>query len=130
MIRRLQRGTRPSKTATMKMRLIVFPRDDYTCQGCGWQPQPVPSGYDGRFCPWGPAPAPTTTREMRLRESRLLTLGHILPASEGGEFEETNLRAECTRCNYGGGNTIKAAHNRGLTIAGEPWQARWPVMTA
>jgi hypothetical protein len=90
-------------------------------QGCGWKPNPVPAKYDGRFCPGGPAPAPASRHEMKLDRHRLLTLGHILPASEGGAFEGPNLRAECTRCNYGQASKIQAAHARGLPVAGGPW---------
>lgn len=121
--RKVMRGPRPSEHTMRKLRVAVFTRDKFTCQRCGWTPDPVTIGspYDGRTCPAGPAPEPRTPREARLAKFLTLTLGHLIPASEGGAYEEANMQAECSRCNYGGGNTIRAAHDRGLTSKGTPW---------
>jgi 5-methylcytosine-specific restriction endonuclease McrA len=118
---RIARGGKPSKRQVRAMRLVVFPRDSYTCQGCGWQPVLPSPGWDGTGTLIGPEPDPLPRRDYIQPGYRLLTLGHIVPASEDGPFEESNLRAECSRCNYGDSNRIKAAHARGLTLAGDPW---------
>lgn len=119
--RRWARGGAPSTAAKQGMRLLVFPRDAFTCQDCGWQPGlRAVDKWDGRYTLIGPEPAPR--RGAIGAQYRLLTLGHRIPATEGGRFEEGNLFAQCSRCNYGEGNRIRAAHDRGLTLDGKPWR--------
>jgi 5-methylcytosine-specific restriction endonuclease McrA len=133
-LQRRARGPKPSKHRIIELRLAVFPRDEFTCQGCGWQPTlPLPPDWNGRWAPGGPSPEPRRAAELRLDPQRSLTLGHIVPATEGGDYATSNLRAECTFCNYGDANKIRAAHRRGLSADGRrPWSleaalaARYP----
>lgn len=67
------------------MRRIVFTRDGFRCQVCGAAYPPV-DDYDGVGVIDGPRGQ--------------LTLGHIVPHSQGGVFAPENLQAECVTCNF------------------------------
>lgn len=66
--------------AARRLRLLVYARDDFTCQHCGYHADP-PAEYDGRY---------TIGK---------LTLDHIIPAYRGGLWRENNLRTLCRPCN-------------------------------
>jgi len=63
-------------------RYRIYVRDGFTCQskGCGRKFN-VPKGWDGSTNIPG------------------LTLGHIIPKSQGGRYNEENLKAQCESCN-------------------------------
>jgi hypothetical protein len=67
------------KAITGAKRRRVLDRDGNTCQVC--------------FTPGGAEYFDAPGRVARL------TIGHILPVARGGGDEDTNLRAECQRCN-------------------------------
>lgn len=78
---------KPSKSALKKMRKLVFERDDWTCQYCGYIILPVDDGErSGRYAPIGP-------------RGGYLELDHITPYAAGGLFIPENLRAACSDCN-------------------------------
>ena len=62
-------------------RAVVLDRDGSTCQMCGRAAGDPDSYHPGR--------------------SVQLTMGHIIPQSQGGSDEPDNLRAICTDCNEG-----------------------------
>lgn len=66
------------KNITGPKRRRILERDGHTCQVCG-----VPAGMDFPNEPGRKA---------------VLTIGHIIPNNRGGSDDESNLRAECTRC--------------------------------
>lgn len=66
------------KTVTGPKRRRILERDGHTCQVCG-----VPAGMD---YPGEPG------------KKAVLTIGHIIPNNRGGSDDDSNLRAECTRC--------------------------------
>lgn len=72
------------------MKVTVFVRDDFRCQICGIVYSP-PADYEGIGVLEGPRGQ--------------LTLGHIIPYSQGGPFTPENLQAECATCNF-----VKGAH--------------------
>lgn len=74
---KLHRTKKPSK----RVRIVVFVRDDFTCQECGWVAERPEDDYDGSYV-------------------HNLELGHHpIPYRDGGPFHEANLRAECRPCN-------------------------------
>lgn len=68
--------TRKSITGPKRRRILE--RDGHTCQACG-----VSAGMEHPDAPGATA---------------VLTIGHIIPVSRGGNDDEANLRAECTVC--------------------------------
>jgi hypothetical protein len=62
---------------TPKVRFAIFARDNFTCQYCG-----------------------------RMTPEVILEIDHILPRSEGGSDDPTNLVTSCFECNRGKGATI------------------------
>jgi hypothetical protein len=72
----------PSAERRAELRSIVYPRDGFTCQGCG-DVFEHPWPYDG------------------VRNVEGLTLGHLIPYRMGGPYLPCNLRAECVPCNGG-----------------------------
>jgi hypothetical protein len=66
------------KSITGPKRRRILERDGHTCQCCG-----VPAGVEHPDAPGTQA---------------ILTIGHIIPVSRGGNDDEANLRAECTVC--------------------------------
>lgn len=67
----------PSRAARKRRR--VFTRDDFTCRDCS-QVFPHADPYGGEGIPG-------------------LTLGHIIPRSKGGTYDDDNLIAQCLSCN-------------------------------
>lgn len=81
-----------SRRADRALRVKVFKRNDYTCQGCGWRPHAdaIPAGYDGRYT-IGFWPNP--------HAERTLHVDHVRPFSRGGRTTIRNLQTMCDRCN-------------------------------
>lgn len=87
-----------------EIRLAVYIRDGYACVDCGWKPE-IPDGYHGESALAGSAPAealeqPGRHPSQQLAAVRILTLGHKIPYSRGGQFTVDNLHAQCSTCNY------------------------------
>lgn len=89
-------GRKVSQPRLMRMRVLVFGRDDFTCQGCGWRPSPVPSPYLGTSLS-----VHVDVQRGTLTQSKLLLLelDHVVPFKHGGKFVETNLQTLCNWCN-------------------------------
>ncbi|TDK26590.1 HNH endonuclease [Arthrobacter crusticola] len=66
------------RSVTGPKRRRILERDGHTCQVCGVRAGMDYPGEPGR--------------------KAVLTIGHIIPNSRGGSDDESNLRAECTRC--------------------------------
>ena len=64
-----------------RVRGIVFVRDGFACVECGKKFEAPEGKYDGSIGVQG------------------LTLGHVIPASQGGEISVQNIRAQCFKCN-------------------------------
>lgn len=79
------RRYRPPMSARNSIRGEVYVRDNFQCQDCGHQ-FPIVAEYDGK----SPVNDP---------HGRTLTLDHIVPYAQGGEFVAENLRALCEPCN-------------------------------
>jgi 5-methylcytosine-specific restriction endonuclease McrA len=67
--------------AARKLRVAVYTRDGFTCQGCGYRPERIPPDYDGGL----------TIGD--------LTLDHIVAATRGGLWRIENLNTLCRSCN-------------------------------
>jgi len=69
-----------------RLRVIVFNRDDWTCQNCR---KVIPPRADdemtGRYAPWV--------------GTEFLELDHITPYAAGGTYDPANIQALCTTCN-------------------------------
>lgn len=76
------------------MRKVVFARDGYTCQDCGFTANAPAPDWTGRHTLWG--------RDLEGR-MRWIVLDHIFPAIKGGLFEEWNLQTLCEPCNQSKG---------------------------
>lgn len=63
-------------------RLAILERDDYTCRYCGAQPDQL---YD-----WHP---------FIKRWIALIHVDHVIPRSQGGTDDPSNLVTACRRCN-------------------------------
>lgn len=70
------------------IRVQVFRRDDFTCQGCGYRPPDsmIPPDYDGRYT-IGNYPWP------------MLQIDHVYPRAFGGLPVMDNLQTLCEHCN-------------------------------
>lgn len=73
------RRWQPSAGRKRAVRLIVYTRDDFTCQLCGRKHE-RPQDYAGELI-YG------------------LTVDHIIPYAKGGLYYPDNLRAACESCN-------------------------------
>lgn len=79
-----------------RLRRAVFPRDHFRCRDCNRRFR-RPSGWKG--------------------EGILgLTLGHVIPKSQGGRWQISNLIAQCDSCNN--------------ELDDEPWVPGWRVLRA
>lgn len=77
---------KPSKSTIAKMRRLVFPRDSWTCQDCGYVASPRSEDeLTGRYAPSAPG--------------GWLELDHVIPRARGGLFIASNLRPLCSSCN-------------------------------
>lgn len=75
------RTWQPSKQRCEVVRRIVYERDDFTCQTCGYQgDRSHVEKYAGYFVAG-------------------LTLDHIIPYRDGGLFYPDNLQTLCGSCN-------------------------------
>ena len=72
---------RTKQAISDRLRFRILMRDGFTCQSCG--------------------ASPIKTRDVELH------VDHIIPWSEGGETEESNLQTKCRKCNLGKGNAFK-----------------------
>lgn len=84
-----------------RMRVLVYARDAFTCQRCGWAPY-VPEGYNGRYALGTVSLDPG----KRAYQVRLLELDHVFPESLGGLFEYDNLQTLCNSCNASKGARV------------------------
>jgi 5-methylcytosine-specific restriction endonuclease McrA len=97
---------RRSKVSATKRRL-VFIRDGFTCQRCGWCAGEYPD-YDGRYTVGG---RDTSIRGKRAKKAgepgyRYLELDHVYPHSLGGPTTVENLQALCDFCNTSKGAKV------------------------
>lgn len=78
-----RRAQKPSKATFLRLRRLVYERDRFTCQRCGYVPtkEQIHRHYD---LGWN---------------ASLLQLDHIVPYAAGGDFVEDNLQALCEPCN-------------------------------
>ncbi|WP_280443284.1 HNH endonuclease [Nocardia brasiliensis] len=80
---RIDLGERPPATVrrsiTGSKRRRILERDGGACQVCG-----ITAG---------------TTFPGELSRTAILTVGHLIPKERGGSDDDSNLRAECQRCN-------------------------------
>src|SRR4051794_3961141 len=80
------RKAKRSTSTIARMRRVVFPRDDWTCQDCGYQMPPTTDDHlSGRYAPYD--------------GDNFLELDHITPEIAGGLYVANNLRALCSSCN-------------------------------
>lgn len=97
----------PGKRHTERsiLRGIVYNRDNFTCQQCGkkFVPQDVLDdpefSYDG------------------LHNIRGLSMGHIIPRSRGGRFNEENIKAQCDKCNNALGDQLWTVFYLDIAVA-------------
>jgi 5-methylcytosine-specific restriction endonuclease McrA len=76
-------GPKYSKSpAARALRVLVYTRDNFTCQHCGYLPDVIPDGYDGRH----------TIGELTLDHIRSAASGHYL-------WRADNLQTLCRPCN-------------------------------
>lgn len=70
-----------TKKPTKGVRILVFTRDAFTCQICGYVTEDTPSDpYVGEYI-------------------QDIELGHLIPYKHGGPYHRDNLQAECRPCN-------------------------------
>jgi 5-methylcytosine-specific restriction endonuclease McrA len=81
--------TRPRQRPTPALRLAVYTRAGFKCQGCGWAP-PVPVPYNPRYC---------LADVMPNGRTYTLDVDHVIPYSAGGRLTLDNTQALCTGCN-------------------------------
>ena len=77
----IRRIKKPHKALARRVRKAVYERDNFTCQICGYRPRRIPKDWDGSYSPGN------------------LSLDHVVPYRDGGEFTEANLQALCLTCN-------------------------------
>ncbi|MFH1821638.1 MAG: HNH endonuclease signature motif containing protein [Methanobacteriota archaeon] len=77
-------------------RARILQRNGFTCQACG-----VGAGEPDPLDPH--------------RKARL-NVDHIIPLSEGGTNEDSNLRVTCTACNLGRSNLFTPPSSRSVNI--------------
>lgn len=71
------------------LRLAVYTRAKFRCEGCGWAP-PIPAGWTPRYCLYDLMPNGKTYT---------LDIDHIVPHSRGGRLTLDNSQALCSGCN-------------------------------
>lgn len=79
-----------SNLGPAKLRAFVFRRDGFMCVHCGWQPESIPSGYDGHLTVIG-ADVNGKRRELQL--------DHVEALANGGSNHPSNLQTLCFGCN-------------------------------
>ncbi len=77
----LERLPASRRNISKETRAVVLDRDGYTCQSCGRAAGDPDIWHPGRVVQ--------------------LTMGHIIPQSQGGSDDPDNLRALCSDCNEG-----------------------------
>ena len=92
----LKRRPRFSKGITADQRARILQRNGMTCQICG-----AGAGEPDPFDP-----------QKRVR----LDVDHIVPLSEGGTNEDSNLRATCSACNRGRSNLFTPPDKRAINL--------------
>ncbi len=85
------------RNISKETRAFVLDRDGYTCQRCGR--------------------AAGDSDELHPGRKVQLTMGHIVPQSQGGSDEPNNLRAECLDCNEGLQNISPVPYSRAALLA-------------
>lgn len=83
------RKRRSRRNVSERQRFRVLLRDGFSCTSCG--------------------ASPLKSRDVELH------VDHVVPWSEGGETEDDNLAAKCSRCNLGKGNLSEDAGSGSAT---------------
>lgn len=85
-------GRISSSSPRFKMRVMVFQRDDFTCQRCGFRPleEQIPKPYNGKY---------TLGPMCVLPAARMLVVDHVVPVVRGGENTVENFQTLCEPCN-------------------------------
>jgi 5-methylcytosine-specific restriction endonuclease McrA len=96
---RLLRAFRRHAKPVKFSRVNIYARDNYRCQYCG--------------------------KRASIRE---LTYDHVVPRSQGGRTEWTNIVSCCYECNRAKGG--RTPHQAGMKLLGHPAQPNWvPAIT-
>ena len=82
---------RKRKTLNDSLRRKIYERDNHACQICGRKTRFFDSLYDSPF--------------DRNKDTIAGSVDHIIPISNGGSNEESNLRWACRSCNCSRGNS-------------------------
>lgn len=82
----LRRATKPARGVARRLRQAVYERDDFTCKHCAYRPTPDEINHAAVAWRWNGSPG-------------RLTLDHVIPYRDGGEFTLQNLQTLCASCN-------------------------------
>jgi hypothetical protein len=96
MLRSLKRIPRVGKGISGEQRARILQRNGFTCQTCGAGPE---------------EPDP-----LDQRKSVRLHVDHIVPLSEGGTNDDSNLRVTCSACNQGRSNLFTPPDKRSINL--------------